>query len=341
MTTAARPLPQRIPPAQAVLRHTLPVAAPVALIGAQAGWFAAERDGDALLIRPTRPVERRCVIRPVALFDHGRFPGANTVMGRLLFLPGATEPQRYTPFTLDPQRRFRELLLLVEATPEDDLFSSVTRWRNHEQAAAMLLAAADVPWSGLTEQDREELATGEPWYQPLEGCVLHALAQWSAPRGRCVVEIGSLRGQSAAMLARALRGAGSRAHLVSIDPHSDQPLNRDHVRLALAAIGEDRRLVQIASTSDEAAGLLRPGSASLIFIDGDHAREQVAADFRNYRDALAPGGCLVFHDYGYGAHNGREDDVPGVRPAVDEYVMSDEEFRPVLLGHAMMAFVKR
>lgn len=323
-------------------RFELPPDIPISLIGTNAAWFTVARDADAIMIRPTEPLPCRCLIRPAALFQQNRgFPDVNTVMGRLLFLPGATEPQRYLPFTRDSHRQFRELFLSVEGTPDDDLFASATRWKNDEAIARRLLAAAGVPWEGLPEVDVEQLVAFEPWQQPLEGCVLNALAQWTATRGRYVIEIGSLRGLSATMLARALRDAKSTAMLISVDPHFEQPHNHSQVRLALSQIGEENRLVQVPCGSDEAWRLLRPGTASLIFVDGDHSCRQVVADFNNYRELLAPGGCMVFHDYGYGQHNGRPDVVPGVRPAVDEYIMSAEEFRPLLLAHTLFAFVKQ
>ena len=86
--------------------------------------------------------------------------------------------------------------------------------------------------------------------------------------------------------------------------------------------------------------MLREGMASLIFIDGNHDYDQVVCDFRNYRDLLAVGGCLVFHDYGYGPHNGRPEACPDVRRAVDDHVLTDKTFRPLLLGQTQFAFVK-
>jgi predicted O-methyltransferase YrrM len=174
----------------------------------------------------------------------------------------------------------------------------------------------------------------------LEGCILHALAQWTAPRAECIIEIGSYRGRSLAMFALALASAESRAALVSIDPHDEEPCNLDHVRLMLRQLGAERRLVQFPMVSQESWKLLRPECASLIFIDGNHSYADVAADFTLYQGLLAPGGCLVFHDYGYGNHNGRPEAAPDVRRAVDERVFGAPGFRPLLLAHTLMAFVK-
>ncbi len=79
----------------------------------------------------------------------------------------------------------------------------------------------------------------------------------------------------------------------------------------------------------------------MVFIDGNHSYDQVVADFTNYRDLLAPGGCMVFHDYGYGPHNGRPEADPDVRRAVDDHVFGCPGFKPVLLAHTQLAFVKQ
>ena len=314
----------------------------VALVGQAAAWFDLDQNDEYVTLRPREALARRCTIRPAALFRQDRgFPDVNMVMGRLVFERGATQEQRYTPFTLDAQRLLCELFLPVEVMPEDDWPVSTTRWSNCQAIAKRLLSAADVGWGGLTPADVEALVTFVPWPEPLEGCLLHALTQWTHRRGCCVVEIGSFRGRSLSMLALALRGVGSSSKIISIDPHEDQPQNREHVRLALRELGEEERLVQYTGGSDEAWRMLRPGSASLVFVDGAHGYDQVVRDFENYRDLLAPGGCMVFHDYGYGNHNGWDESDPEVRSAIDEHVFAAQEFRPLLLAHTQFAFVKR
>ena len=78
----------------------------------------------------------------------------------------------------------------------------------------------------------------------------------------------------------------------------------------------------------------------MIYVDGDHAYHQGVSDFTHYRDLLAPGGCMVFHDYGCGNHNGLPEAHPDVRRAVDEYVMPSAGFKLLLLAHTLMAFEK-
>jgi len=313
----------------------------VRLVGDAASWFSLRCEGETVIVSSKRPLSRRCTLRPAALFNQSRrFPDVNTVMGRLVFANGAAGPQTYTPFTRDPHRCLREVFFPVETMPDDDWPTSKARWWNYQEIAMRLLEAAEVPWKGLSTKDVEDLVGFVPWPEPLEGCVLHALAEWTHACGECVIEIGSFRGRSLSMLALALRGAGSDSFLISIDPHREQPFNQTHARLALAQIGEESRLVQLVCSSDRAWPVLRPEAASLIFVDGDHTSEQVAADFEHYRDLLAPGGCLAFHDYGYGNHNGRPEADPEVRASIDRHVFGAQGFRPLLLAHTLMVFVK-
>lgn len=315
---------------------------PVGLIGQAGAWFELEREGDSVAVRPTRPLPRRCTIKPAALFRQERgFPDLCTVMGRLIFANGSTEPQRYTPYTCDPQRELRELFLPVEPMPDDDWANSAVRWTNAVAMTRRLLAATNVPWNGLPADQIELLVRYVHCAEPVESCALHALTQCFHARSECVIEIGSFRGRSISALALGLRSAASDAKIVSIDPHQDQPLNEKQVRLTLAQIGEERRVVQFVGASDDAWKILRPGCASLIFIDGDHSFRQVVKDFENYRDVLAPGGCLVFHDYGFGKHAAQDDAQPDVRAAVDEHVFADCHFRPLLLAQVLMAFTKQ
>jgi len=315
--------------------------APASLIGEAGAWLRLERDADTIILRPSGPMPRRCTIRPVAIFEHASgFVEANTIMGRLIFANGACEPQTYGPFTKDPKRRLVELFFPVEPMPTDDWPNSPKRWAHCQAIAKRLLGLAGFGWSGFSVNEAEELVKFVHRPEPLDACVLYALAQAYQSRGHCVIEIGSFRGSSGSIFAMALRALRCDAALISIDSHEEQPFNLAQVRLAFQQIGEERRLVQISQRSDQAWRLLRPGSASLIFIDGDHSHEQVLADFRNYRDLIAPGGCLLFHDYGCGDHNGLPDTHPGVRQAVDEHVLPDPHFRPLLLAHTLMAFEK-
>jgi len=262
-------------------------------------------------------------------------------MGRLVFPAQSTAPQVYRPFTHDAQRQLRELFLPFFSSPADGSLTCPTRWHIWQRISQRLCDAAKISWNGLTEEEIEKLATFMPWPEPLEGCLLHALMQSVHRTGDIVVEIGSFRGRSATMLALALQNVDSDAPIFSIDPHTDQPFNAQQVRLALSQIGQSKRLVQMPYPSDRACRLLKPNSASLIFIDGDHSYDQLLSDFRHYKEILAPGGCLIFHDYGYGNHNRLPEANPDVRRVVDQHVMTDKSFQPILLAQTQMVFIRQ
>lgn len=315
---------------------------PVTLIGQAGAWFGLEKNGDEVAVRPREALSRRCTIRVAAQFEHDQgYFSASPVMGRLDFPKGTTEVKTYRPFTLDPRRTLRELYFPVEAMPDDEWQSSAPRWQNFQAVAKRLLGRAEIAWNGLSRDEVDILLLQLPYMEIVEACVLHALARWSAEAGECVVEIGSFQGFSTSVMALGLRAAASEAPLISIDPHVDHPCHGDRVRLAMRQAGEEGRLVQFACGSDRAAGLLRPGCASMVFVDGDHSFEQVLRDFENYREFVAPGGVMAFHDHDFSEHNGQAALHPGVRRVVEEHVLREGTFRPVLLAHTLFAFVRR
>lgn len=314
---------------------------PVSCVGEAGAWLQLEKAGDAVTLTPSRPMPRRCTVRPVALFQHELgFVEANTIMGRLVFANGASEPQTYRPFSLDPRRDLRELFFPIEPMPEDDLPASPVRWRNCQAIAKRLLSAVDITWNGFSREELEILVHYNMRHEPLDRCALHALAQHTRDRGDCLIEIGSYRGSSASVQAMGLRSAGSDSLIISVDPHLEWPHNREQVRLALREIGEEQRLVQFPCISNRAARFLRPGCAAMVFIDGDHGHEQVVADFRRYLELLAPGGLMLFHDYCCGDHNGLPEPEPDVRRAVDEHIFTCDALRPLILAQTLMVFEK-
>lgn len=315
---------------------------PVYLLCTQPGVdLKVTQAGSGLTLEPIAPLKSRSTIRPIALFENLRgYHDATTVMGKLMFGRGDTQAQTYTPLSHDPKRLMRALYLPVETPPDDDRVASPQRWINVQRVATDLLRTCGVSWRGLRPGDVNKLLRFGVQADPIEACLLHALTQQYQSSGDFVVEVGSYRGHSLQVMALALDGISSASPLLSVDPHFEQPGNMEHVRLALREISQESRLVQIRQRSDDAVSLIRPGRASLIFIDGDHSYEQVAADIKNYDELLAPGGCLVMHDYGFGAHTQGPDPHPGVRRAVDELLFQNEAYRPLACAHTMLAFVK-
>ena len=126
------------------------------------------------------------------------------------------------------------------------------------------------------------------------------------PPGGQIVEIGSFRGRSAIVLARAASGD---VDVVAIDPHAgndrgpqeiggfEDEAEQDHaVFLAnLERAGVRHRVRHLRRFSDVAHGDVA-GEVDLLYIDGAHRYRPALADIRDWGDRVAPGGTLLIHD---------------------------------------------
>ncbi len=123
------------------------------------------------------------------------------------------------------------------------------------------------------------------------------------PAGATVVEIGSFLGRSTVCLALGLE-AGRGGRLVSVDPHIGSPKHEHLLRCAdtlppfrrnLRRAGvEDRVRVLHMTSVDAAARVAEP--IDLLFVDGAHERDAVAADVGAWLPKVRPGGVIAFHD---------------------------------------------
>lgn len=146
----------------------------------------------------------------------------------------------------------------------------------------------------------------EGWLRPSEG---KALAELAA--GKRVLEIGSYCGLSTVCMARTAE------HVTAVDyfdgrgtPQPQSTLKKFKASIERYGVA-DR--VTIASPEDEFTG-----QCELLFIDGAHDRESVAADIERYLPLLSEDGLIAFHDYNEPCH-------PGVTSAVEEFVAAGGE----------------
>lgn len=158
-----------------------------------------------------------------------------------------------------------------------------------------------------------------------EAALLFRLAR-SLPSGATAVEIGRFKGGSTLLLAAALRHG---TELWSYDLHV--PLRADlqgpdldrALEDALRRYGLERRVRLLVGDSRTLDPPPRP--CDLVFVDGDHSYEGARADYLRWRELLAPGGRLLFHDAvdtgGYG------NVYPGVSRVVAEIERDDRELR--------------
>jgi len=153
-----------------------------------------------------------------------------------------------------------------------------------------------LPWRGMPPAEG-----AQPISTSLTANETQALAGLAT--GRDVLEVGSAFGFSACVMAL----AGAR-HVTAVDPHGW--LNSHEAMTAnLDAAGVTDQVTIVRDASPAALDGLGP--FGLVFIDGDHGVEAVAADVAAARAALAPGGKLAVHDYLEACC------CPGVRQALD------------------------
>jgi predicted O-methyltransferase YrrM len=122
-----------------------------------------------------------------------------------------------------------------------------------------------------------------------------------------VVELGT--GTAWSAIALALENPARR--IITYDP-SVRPQREAYLDIA----GEEvRARIDLRAEPDSHGPHAGDPPVQLLFIDSQHEYEPVLAAFRAWRDALAPGAVVVFHDYTH-------PEYPGVKEAVLELGLS-------------------
>lgn len=159
-------------------------------------------------------------------------------------------------------------------------------------------------------------------YQPFwDALVAEARDGWR------IAEVGCLVGRSTAHLAETIGRSRppKRIHVFAVDrcTGSTSDVAGQAIALALGGsyagvlsrnlrhLGLADTVTPIVQDSVIAASLFPDNYFDCVFLDGDHAREAVAADIDAWHDKVRPNGWLAGHDW-------RSDDFPGVTEAVIE-----------------------
>ena len=128
----------------------------------------------------------------------------------------------------------------------------------------------------------------------------------AVPPGGQIVEIGSFRGRSAIVLARA---ADPSARVVAIDPHAgndrgpqeiegyagEAQADHDAFLANLDSAGVRDRITHVRQPS-AAAHADVDGPVDLLYIDGAHRYAPARDDIRDWGARVAPGGAMLIHD---------------------------------------------
>lgn len=146
---------------------------------------------------------------------------------------------------------------------------------------------------------------------------------------QAIVELGSYRGKSTCYLATGA-AIGNEAPVYAVDAWSEEVSAWRYAVLAqlpspvfedftaqLDKTGVRDGVHIIRSLTTLAAELYDGPPVGLLYIDGDHSRDAVLADFRAWRHHLAPNAVVVFDDFGVTKN-------PGVSLAVGALEASGE-----------------
>jgi predicted O-methyltransferase YrrM len=145
----------------------------------------------------------------------------------------------------------------------------------------------------------------EGWLTDHQARRLAGAAAAIEPPGR-IVEIGSFRGRSTIVLAKAARDG---VEVVAIDPHAGTDRGpreiatsaatgqSDHERFLanLARAGVRERVHHVREFSHDALAVV-DGEIDLLYIDGAHRYRPARDDIRNWGARVTPGGRMLIHD---------------------------------------------
>jgi predicted O-methyltransferase YrrM len=161
-----------------------------------------------------------------------------------------------------------------------------------------------------------------------------------------ILEIGTLFGIGLGLLYEACRDRGTAIHLVAIDPLDGYygnnradiitgvPVTREVLRENMSRIHVPENSWELLQAfSSEALTELaeRDARFQCIVVDADHSYEGVKADFEGTIALLAPGGYLLFDDYG-------SDDWPDIKAFVDEHLLSRRDLQLIGSGFNTIVF---
>lgn len=155
---------------------------------------------------------------------------------------------------------------------------------------------------------------------PNEAGLLRDLAA-AAPKGGCIVELGSYRGKSTVALALGAKISG--ATVWAIDPHESYRQGEtdfgpaDHAAFMQNIVRmEVQDVVWVINLPAEMVAQIWYDPIDLIFLDANHEYESVKNDFQKWEFCVKQDGLIAMHDTG--------GNWPGVTQFVNELLAAGE-----------------
>jgi hypothetical protein len=239
--------------------------------------------------------------------------------------------------------------------PEDWGFSRDARklgaklWATREvkvKHAGQQMYPNDVAW-GEWETDATTTSRGVPsglldtmeripgWFSAVEGAQLYKTAMEALKVSDTILEVGSFKGRSTSVLARACKDTGEGRKVYAVDPHMGdvnlpQNIGESFTEFTanMKALGFQNIVAPIRQRSEDTTIDFPLG---MLFIDGLHDYEHVKIDWQKFGPFVRDGGFVCFHDY--------EPNYPGVIKLADELIASGKLKRVTLVGSLLVCQV--
>ncbi len=160
-----------------------------------------------------------------------------------------------------------------------------------------------------------------------------------------IVEIGSFKGQSTAWMATALKLSGQQDKIAAVDPHINtrdteevpayqEESSYDAFINNMTRMGVSELVEPIKATSSDAVKNWDE-QIRLLFVDGSHRYEDVLLDLQLWVPLVRNGGIICMHD------TKASGPFPGVRRAMQEYLVSNNNFKELVQLLNFTTFIKR
>jgi hypothetical protein len=207
-------------------------------------------------------------------------------------------------------RAARELGAKVYATREVQLRHVGTMGFPNNQAWGDCKTDALYQAEGIPAGVLDTMDSIPGWFSVEEGAALYRAAVEALKLSPKIVEVGSWKGRSSYVLARACKEAGKTPEdelpvLHAVDPHEGNLYaNGQGLKTESTAEEWDKNMIRTGvrahawmekckSTEVNWYG----GAIGLLFIDGLHDYENVSKDFEHFYRWIPEGGFVAFHDY--------------------------------------------